>query len=129
MPKIESEKAAKAGHVLFRYMRARQRFAENVDDPLPAHELAALLGQGKTEFDEVYVDLNASPPVVLDGKADDVFDAIIKKRHRTLPFWEPELLAAWRHYVISDGPLPRRPAPHRSSSIGFSSRPSRRAAP
>src|SRR4029077_17113944 len=41
MPKIESEKAAKAGHVLFRYMRARQRFAENVDDPLPAHELAA----------------------------------------------------------------------------------------
>ena len=129
MPKIESEKAAKAGHVLFRYMRARQRFAENVDDPLPAHELAALLGQGKTEFDEVYVDLNVSPPIVLDGKADDVFDAIIKKRHRALPFWEPELLAAWRHYVISDGPLPRRPALHRSSSIGFSSRPSRRAAP
>ena len=114
MPKIESEKAAKAGHVLFRYMRARHRFAENADDPLPVHELAALLGQGKTEFDEVYVDLNASPPIVLDGKAQDVFDAIINKRRRALPFWEPKLLAAWRHYVISDGPLPRQPPPRPS---------------
>jgi hypothetical protein len=111
MPKIESEKAAKAGHVLFRYMRARKRFAENVDDPLPAHELAALLAKGKTEFDEVYVDLDARPPIILDGKANDVFDAIINKRRRALPFWEPELLAAWRHYVISDGPLPPRPTP------------------
>jgi hypothetical protein len=117
MPKIESEKAAKAGHVLFRYMRARQRFAENVDDPLPAHELAALLAKGKTEFDEVYVDPDARPPIILDGKANDVFDAIINKRRRALPFWEPELLAAWRHYVISDGPLPPRPATRGQASI------------
>lgn len=109
MPKIDSEKAAKAAHVLFRYMRARRRFAENVDDPLPAHELAALLAKGKMEFDEVYVDLDARPPIILDGKAEDVFDAIINKRRRALPFWEPELLSAWRHYVISDGPLPTRP--------------------
>src|ERR1700746_3728801 len=111
MPKIESVKAAKAGHVLFRYMVARQRSAEKVEDPLPAHELAALLAKGKTEFDEVYVDPDARPPIILDGKANDVFDAIINKRRRALPFWEPELLAAWRPYVISDGPLPQRPAP------------------
>jgi hypothetical protein len=123
MPKVEPEKVAKTADVLFRYMRVRHRFADDVDDPLPAHELAALLGQGKTEFDEVYVDLDASPPIVLDGKADEVFEAIIKKRHRTLPFWQPELLAAWRYYVISDGPLPQNPRSRRSSSVTVGTRP------
>jgi len=51
MTKIEAEKVAKAGHVLFRYMRARHRFKNNVEPPLPAHELAELIGSGKEEFD------------------------------------------------------------------------------
>jgi hypothetical protein len=122
MPKIESEKAAKAGHVLFRYMRARHRFKNNVEPPLPAHELAQLIGGGKEEFDEVYIEPATSPPIVFDGKADDVFEAIIKKRYRAIAFWDPQLVAAWRHYVISDGPLPPRPEPRGRSSTASDTR-------
>ena len=80
----------------------------------PSHELAALIERGKQEFDEIYVEPEANPPIVLDGKADDVFEAIIKKRYRAIPFWDPGLVAAWRHYVLSDGPMPRRPGPRRA---------------
>ena len=117
MAKVDAEKAAKIGDVLFRYMRARHRFKERLDRPLPAHELAALIGRGKAEFDEIYVEPDANPPIVFDGKADDVFDAIIKKRYRAIPFFDPHLVAAWRHYVISDGPMPRKPGPPRSPKV------------
>ena len=113
MDRLKQDKAAKIGDILFRYMRARHRFKEKVDHPLAAHELAALIGGGKTEFDEVYIELEANPPIVFDGKADDVFDAIIKKRYHAIPFFDPELVAAWRHYVIGDGPMPQRPGPRR----------------
>jgi len=100
MPKIESEKAAKAGHVLFRYMRARHRFKNNVEPPLPAHELAELIGGGKEEFDEVYIEPAATPPIVFDGKADDVFEAVIKKKYRAIAVLgraADSRLAALRH--------------------------------
>jgi hypothetical protein len=35
--------------------------------------------------------------------------AIIKKDYSAMSGWDPQLLAAWRHYVLSDGPLPRTP--------------------
>ena len=114
MGKVDAEKAAKIGDFLFRYMRARHRFKERLERPLPAHELAALIGRGKAEFDEIYIEPDANPPIVLDGKADDVFEAIIKKRFRAIPFWDPGLVAAWRHYVLSDGPMPRRQGPRRA---------------
>jgi hypothetical protein len=101
------------GDVLFRYMRARHRFRERVEHPLPAHELAALIGHGKVEFDEVYIEPDAKPPIVFDGKADDVFDAIINKKYHALPLWDPQVVAAWRHHVLSDGSMPRRPGPRR----------------
>ena len=110
-----AEKAAKIGHLLFRYMRARHRFNEKTDRPLPAHELAALIGLGNTEFDDIYIEPDANPPIVFDGRADDVFEAIIKKKYRALPSWEPELLTAWHRHVISDGPVPRKPGPHWSN--------------
>ena len=113
MDRLNHDKAAKLGDVLFRYMRARHRFKEKLEHPLPAHELAAFIRRGKTEFDEIYIEPEASPPIVFDGKADEVFDAIIKKRYRAIPFFDPELVAAWRHHVISDGPMPRRPGPGR----------------
>jgi len=113
MDKLNGDKAAKVGDVLFRYMRARHRFKEKVEQPLPAHELAALIGQGKAEFDEIYIEPDANPPIVFDGKADDVFDAIINKKYRAIPFCDPQLVAGWRHYVISDGPMPRKPGPRR----------------
>jgi hypothetical protein len=37
------------------------------------------------------------------------------KKYRAIPFFDPQLVAAWRFYVISDGPLPRRPGPRRLS--------------
>ena len=113
MDKLSQDKAAKLGDLLFRYMRARHRFKEKVEQPLPAHELAAFIRSGKTEFDEIYIEPEAKPPIVFDGRADDVFDAIIKKRYRSIPFFDPELVAAWRHYVIGDGPMPRTPGPRR----------------
>ena len=67
---------------LFRYMRARHRFKEKVEGPLPPSELATLISLGKQEFDEIYVEPGANPPIVLDGKAGDVFDAIIHKKYR-----------------------------------------------
>lgn len=51
---------------------------------------------------------------MLDGKADDVYAALIKKKYRAIPFWDPQLVAAWSHHVISNGPLPLRPGPRRS---------------
>lgn len=117
MGNVQKDRAAKVGDLLFRYMRARHRFKDKVEQPLPAHELAALIGDGKTEFDEVYIEPDANPPIVFDGKADDVFDAILKKRYRAIPFFDSQLVAAWRHYVISDGPMPRRPGSRRSSQI------------
>src|SRR4051794_17858279 len=100
MRKIEKDRAEKVGDVLFRYMRARHRFKERVEQPLPANELAALIGQGKQEFDEIYVEADANPPIVLDGKADDVFKAIIKKQYHAIPCWDAPLMAAWRFYVL-----------------------------
>ena len=98
-------------------MRARHRFKELVERPLPSSELATLIGLGKQEFDEIYIEPNATPPVVLDGKADDVFEAIIKKRYRAIPFWDAGLVAAWRNYVLSDGPMPRKPGPRRAHAV------------
>jgi hypothetical protein len=89
-------------------VRARHRFKNRLEAPLPAHELAMLIQRGKQEFDEIYLDPDANRPIALDGKADDVFDAIIRKRYRAIAFWDPGLVAAWRHYVLSDGPMPRR---------------------
>jgi hypothetical protein len=109
MGKVDKERADKVGDFLFRYMRARHRFKDRLERPLPAHELATLIERGKQEFDEIYIEPDANPPIVLDGKADDVFEAIIKKRYRAIPFWDPQLVAAWRHYVMSDGPMPRKP--------------------
>jgi hypothetical protein len=101
MLKLDAEKAAKIGHVLFRYMRARHRFKhELVERPLPAHELAELICAGRYDFDEVYIDPAANPAIALDGKADEVFEALIKKKYHAIPFWDPMLVAAWRHYVI-----------------------------
>jgi hypothetical protein len=76
--------------------------------------LAELICAGRYDFDEVYIDPAANPAIALDGKADDVFEALIKKKYHAIPFWDPMLVAAWRHYVIGDGPLPQRPSPSRS---------------
>ena len=117
MPKVDAEKAAKIADFLFRYMRARHRFKERLERPLPAHELAALIGRGKAEFDEIYIEPDANPPIVLDGKADDVFEAIIKKRYRAIPFWDAALVAGWRNYVVNDGPMPRKLGPRRAGAV------------
>ena len=115
MSTTRATRVEKAADVLYRYMRARHRFKEQVERPLPAHELAALIAEGKREFDEVYIEPESRPPIVLDGKADEVYAALIKKKYRAIPFWDPQLVAAWSHHVISNGPLPLRPEPRRST--------------
>jgi hypothetical protein len=117
MDKVDKERAEKVGDFLFRYMRARHRFKDRLERPLPSHELALLIGRGKQEFDEIYVEPDANPPIVLDGKADDVFEAIIKKKYHAIPFWDPTLVAAWRNYVLSDGPMPRKPGSRRAHAV------------
>jgi hypothetical protein len=111
--KIDANKAAKLGDILSRYMRARHRFKEQAESPLPSKELALLLGRGKNEFDEIYVEPDANPPIVLDGKAEDFFAAIFKKNYSVMPEWDPQLLAAWRHHVLTDGPMPPTPGRRR----------------
>ena len=111
MNKADKEVAAKAADVLFRYMRARRRCNEGVEQPLPAHELAALIERGKEEFDEIYVEPHANPPIVLDGKADYFFGAIMKKIYSAMPDCDPQLLAAWRMYVLRDVPSATAAAP------------------
>ena len=109
MGKVGKDTAEKVGDFLFRYMRARHRFKELVERPLPSSELATLIGLGKQEFDEIYIEPDANPPVALDGKADYAFNAIISKKYRAIPFFDPQLVAAWRNYVVSDDPMPRKP--------------------
>jgi len=111
MSKVNKQRAAKIGDFLFRYMQARHRFKELVERPLPSSDLATLIGLGKQEFDEIYIEPDANPPVVLDGKADDVFNAIINKKYRAIPFFDPQLVAAWRNHVVNDGPMPKKPGP------------------
>ena len=120
MTKISPDKAATVGDLLCRYMRARHRFADRVEQPLPSKLLAALIGQGKAEFDEIYVEPEAKPPVVLDGKAGDFFAAIIEKNYSVMPSWNPHLLSAWRLYVLRDGPMPREPGlrPTKHQGVG-----------
>jgi hypothetical protein len=115
MSTTRTTKAEKTADVLSRYMRARHRFKDRVERPLSAHELAVLIAEGKREFDEIYIEPEARPPIVLDGKADDVYAALIKKKYHAIPFSDPQLVAAWSHHVISNGPLPLRPGPRRST--------------
>jgi hypothetical protein len=117
MARVGKDRADKVGDFLFRYMQARHRFKDRLERPLPAHELATLIERGKHEFDEIYLEPDSNPPIVLDGKADDVFEAIIKKRYRAIPFWDPGLVAAWRHYVLSNGPMPRKPGLRRAHVV------------
>ena len=117
MGSVNADTAAKAGDFLFRYMRARHRFLESTEHPPPAGHLAALIARGKQGFDEIYIEPEANPPVALDGKAYDLFEAIIRKHYSAMPGWDRLLLAAWRNYVFSDGPMPRKPGPRRAAKV------------
>src|SRR3984957_19063717 len=117
MGSVNADTAAKAGDFLFRYMRARHRFLESAEHPSPASQLASLIARGKQGFDEIYIEPEANPPVVLDGKAYDLFEAIIRKHYSAMPGCDRLLLAAWRNYVFSDGPLPRKPGARRAAKV------------
>ena len=117
MGNVDKDRAEKVGDFLFRYMQARHRFKDRLERPLPSHDLATLIERGKQEFNEIYVEPEANPPIVLDGKADDVFEAIINKKYHAIPFCDPQLVAAWRNYVVSDGPMPRKPGSRRAHAV------------
>src|SRR5207237_9468451 len=99
---------------LCRHIVAQRSYQDElVERQLRANELAQLVRSGKHDFDEVCIEPAANPHITFDGKAGDVFEALIKKKYRAIPFWDPMLVAAWRHYVIGDGPLPQRPSARR----------------
>jgi hypothetical protein len=50
---------------------------------------------------------------VFDMGTDELEQA--RAQYRALPSWEPKLLTAWHRHVIGDGPVPRKPGPHRSN--------------
>jgi hypothetical protein len=117
MGKVDKERAEKVATSCFATCTHATGSKDRLERPLPSHELAVLIERGKQEFDEIYIEPEANPPIVLDGKADDVFEAIIKKRYRAIPFWDPGLVAAWRNYVLSDGPMPRKPGRRRAHNV------------
>ena len=70
------------------------------------HELAhgyELLAGG------VLVHPDASLPITADDQDPDFFRAIIGGDIGALPDADPGELAAWRGYVLNDGPVPLRP--------------------
>ena len=129
MGKVGKDRADKVGDFLFRYMQARHRFKDRLERPLPAHELATLIERGKQEFDEIYIEPNATPPVVLDGKADDVFEAIIKIEiprdtvlGRRACGRVAELCAERWSHAPEAGASPRARGPHRPAYLKRSRR-------
>ncbi len=103
-------------HFVIRYLIARARLRRGRDIPsLTAleHELAhgyeLLAGR-------VLVHPDANPPVAADDQDPDFFRAIIGGDSGALPGTDLAELAAWRSYMLNDGPVPpqrlrkRRPA-------------------
>jgi hypothetical protein len=93
-------------HFIIRYLIARARLRTGRGSPsLTAveHELAKgyeLLAGG------VLVHSDATPPIIADDQDADFFRAIIESDDSGLPGTDPLELAAWRAYVLSDGPVP-----------------------
>jgi hypothetical protein len=95
--------------LLSRYMAARRHFKDYVEPPGPPARLARLLQRGVRVFDEIWIEPEANPPIEQDAKADDLRRAIFHEDYDAMPGWNPQLLAAWRNYVLDDSPLPRKP--------------------
>jgi hypothetical protein len=52
MGKVNADRAEKVGDFLFRYMRARHRFKEKVEGPLPRSQLATLIADAIDSGDQ-----------------------------------------------------------------------------
>jgi hypothetical protein len=113
MDRIVDVASSRAGRLLARYMTARRRFKQHAEPPGKPDRLASQISQGKRVFDEIWIEPEADRPIVQDGKADNFRRAIIHEHYNAMPSWEPQILAAWRNYVLKDGPMPRTPEPRR----------------
>ena len=105
MSKVDKVTAAKAGDFVYRYMWARRRC---VGATAPGNRLAQLIEWGRREFDGIDIEPDANPPIVRDSQHAAFFAAIIKQDDTATPGQAD--LAAWRDYVLNNGPLPKRPA-------------------
>jgi len=74
----------------------------------PGNRLAQLIEWGRREFDGIDIEPDANPPIVRDSQHPAFFAAIIKQDDTAMP--RQVDLAAWRDYVLHNGPLPKRPA-------------------
>ncbi len=73
----------------------------------PGNRLAQLIEWGTREFDGIDIEPDANPPIVRDSQHPVFFAAIIKQDDTAMPGQVD--LAAWRDYVLHNGPLPKRP--------------------
>ena len=102
MDTVDRTKAARAGAFLYRYMWARRRC---VGGAAPAGRLTSVIQWGRREYDGIDVEPNADPPIVRDRRHPAFFAAIIEQDDTALP--KVSEMAAWRSYVLDNGPLPR----------------------
>ena len=93
-------------HFVVRYLIARARLRPGRGAPSMTaleHEIAQgykLLAGG------VLVHPDANPPVTADDQDPEFFRAFIQDG--AMPSTDPPELAAWRNYVLNDGPVPLR---------------------
>jgi hypothetical protein len=107
MHRISRCKAAAAAEVLFRYMVARYRC---VGGPISAGRirLADEIRRGIEVFEgAIIIDANAGLPITMDREHCSFFSAIVNGSSEMVPEIEPAELAAWRHYVLDGGPVPK----------------------
>jgi hypothetical protein len=99
-------------HFIVRYLIARARFRRGRGSPSLTdleHELAhgyELLAGG------ILVHPDATPPIIADDQDPDFFRVLIESDDGGLPGTDPLELAAWRGYVLNDGPVPPQPDPN-----------------
>jgi hypothetical protein len=95
-------------HFVVRYLIARARLRPGWDTPsMTALEQEIAHGY-KLLAGGVLVHPDANPPVTADDQDPEFFRAFIQSDDGAMPGTDPAELAAWRNYVLNDGPVPLR---------------------
>jgi hypothetical protein len=95
-------------HFVIRYLIARARLRPGRGIPSMTG-LEYEIAQGyKLLAGGVLVHPAANPPVTADDQDPEFFRAFIQSDDGAMPGTDPAELAAWRNYVLNDGPVPLR---------------------
>ena len=95
-------------HFVVRYLIARARLRPGWGTPsMTALEQEIAHGY-KLLAGGVLFHPDANPPVTADDQDPEFFRAFIQSDDGAMPGTDPVELAAWRNYVLNDGPVPLR---------------------